>query len=130
MGLHVLLADDSSITRALLSEAVRASRVPIATILAVGDGAEALDALRDRRVDVLLTDIQMPKIDGLELVARISRSPWLDHVRVVTLSADANARRAVRASGRRVRAHLDKPIQFDSITALLSEIWAELQAGT
>ncbi len=128
MGLRVLVADDSSLMRVLVSAAVRASRVPIADLIAVNDGAEALDALWKQRTDLLLTDIQMPKIDGFELIARIAQSPELDRVRVVTLSSAATRGRDVRAAGARVHTHLDKPLDFDSLGAVLSEIWREFQA--
>lgn len=128
MGLRVLVADDSSLTRVLVTAAVRASRVPIADLVAVNDGAEALDALWKQRMDVLVTDIQMPKIDGFELIARIAQSPELDRLRVVTLSSAATRRRDVRAAGARVHTHLDKPLHFELLGAVLADIWREIEA--
>jgi CheY-like chemotaxis protein len=127
-GLHVLVADDSSLARVLVSAAVRASRVPIAGLVTVNDGAEALHALWKQRTDLLVTDIQMPRIDGFELIARIAQSPDLDHVRVVTLSSAATRRRDVRSAGARVHTHLDKPLRFELLGAVLSDIWREVQA--
>jgi CheY-like chemotaxis protein len=126
MGLRVLVADDSALTRALVSEAVRASPVPIAEVIAVCDGAEAFETLSARLVDVVLTDIRMPHVDGFELIARIAHTPSLSRVRVVTFSADEGTRLSSPAAGERVRAHLLKPVRFDSIIAILEEIWREV----
>jgi CheY-like chemotaxis protein len=123
MGLRVLVADDSAMTRTLVSEAVRAGPVPIAEVIAVCDGEEAFATLKAREVDLLLTDIRMPHVDGLELLARIAHTPSLAGVHVVTLSSDEGTQLSARAAGRRVHAHLLKPIRFDSINEILVEIW-------
>jgi CheY-like chemotaxis protein len=126
MGLRVLVADDSALTRTLVSEAVRASPVPVSEVIAVCDGAQAFATLNARQVDLLLTDIQMPHVDGLELVARIACTPSLSRVHVVTLSSHKHTQLSARAASRRVHAHLLKPVRFDSISAILAEIWREV----
>ena len=91
-GLHVLVVDDSALMRGLLCEAIRASGVPIGDVLDARDGGEALEILKDRHVDVVVTDLQMPKVDGFALVERITLRPSLAHIRIVTMTAEMSPR--------------------------------------
>jgi CheY-like chemotaxis protein len=61
----VLIADDEANMRKVLAAMLRHEGYEVIT---VSDGSEALDILRRTRVDVLLTDLRMPKIDGMELL--------------------------------------------------------------
>jgi CheY-like chemotaxis protein len=78
-GLRVLVVDDLGLMRGLLCEAVRASDVPIDDVVDARDGIEALEILEARQVDVVITDLHMPGLDGFELVARIARRPDFAH---------------------------------------------------
>jgi len=121
--LHVLVVDDSLLIQGLLCEAIRASGVPIGDVLDARDGGEALEILKDRHVDVVVTDLQMPKVDGFELVERIALSPSLAHIRIVTMTAEISREQSLRAATMKVHARLNKPVRFDTIQALLAEIW-------
>ena len=122
-GLHVLVVDDSALMRGLLCEAIRASGVPIGDVLDARDGGEALEILKDRHVDVVVTDLQMPKVDGFALVERITLRPSLAHIRIVTMTAEMSREQSLRAAAMKVHARLNKPIRFDTIQALLAQIW-------
>ncbi len=67
----VLIAEDEKLLRAGLRTMVSRSGVPYTEILEARDGQEALETLKSRQVDLLITDIRMPKMDGIELVSRI-----------------------------------------------------------
>jgi len=119
--LSVLVVDDSGLMRGLLSEAIRGSQVPIDDVVEACDGAEALAILGERHIDVVVTDLRMPRVDGFELVARIGLRADLAHVRVVTMTAETTD--ALRAAALKVHARLSKPIRFDTIQGVLAEIW-------
>jgi DNA-binding NarL/FixJ family response regulator len=88
MSIHVLLADDQTLVRsgfrALLERAD-----DIAVIGEAADGAEAVERARADRPDVVLMDIRMPGLDGLEATRRITSDPSLAGVRVVMLTTFA-----------------------------------------
>jgi CheY-like chemotaxis protein len=125
-GLSVLVVDDSGLIRGLLSEAVRVSDVPTDDVLEARDGGEALEILRRRHIDVVITDLQMPRVDGFELVARIAANPDLAHVRIVTMTAETAPGHSLRAARMNVYARLIKPVRFDTIQAILGDIWRSL----
>ncbi len=120
------MVDDSGVIRALLSEAVRVSDVPTDDVLEARDGGEALEILRGRHIDVVITDLQMPTVDGFELIARIAASPDLAHVRLVTMTAETAPGYSQKAIGTNVYARLTKPVRFDTIQAILGDIWRSL----
>ena len=82
---RVLLVDDNADMRAYVTEVLQ-DRFEVE---AVGDGAQALDVIRARRPDVVLTDVMMPRMDGFELLAAIRADAGLREIPVVILSARA-----------------------------------------
>jgi two-component system chemotaxis sensor kinase CheA len=94
----VLVVEDSVITRDLIAEIVRTAghRVSVA-----GDGQEALDKIARQRPDLILTDLEMPRVDGLELTRRVrAQSDW-GHVPIVVITTRSSPeeRRACLQAG-------------------------------
>jgi len=83
--IRVVLADDQGLVRAGLSVLLDAEE-GIAVVGEAQDGEEALDVVRRERPDVVLMDIRMPKLDGLEATRRIVSDPALEDVRVLVLT--------------------------------------------
>jgi two-component system chemotaxis sensor kinase CheA len=89
---RVLVVDDSPIIRDLLVELLTAAKLDVHT---AADGAEALEVLDRHRVDLVLSDVEMPGIDGFELLTRIrGRDPELPVVMVTTRGSMADRERA------------------------------------
>jgi CheY-like chemotaxis protein len=85
----------------------------------VGDGQQAIDALERNEFDVVLMDVQMPELDGLEATRRI-RARWPDRpVRIVAMTANALAgdREACLAAG--MDDYMSKPVRAAELTAAL-----------
>ncbi|HEY8471523.1 MAG TPA: response regulator transcription factor [Natronosporangium sp.] len=83
--IRVLLADDQTLVRAGFRSLLE--RAPdIEVVAEAADGAEAVEQVRRRRVDVVLMDIRMPKVDGLAATRRIVGDPRLRDVRVIILT--------------------------------------------
>ena len=126
---RILLAEDNPINQ----------RVALKTLEklgyraeAVGNGAEALEALESRRYDLVLMDVQMPEMDGIEATRRIRdpRSAVRDHgVPIVALTAHAmkEDRDACLAAG--MNDYLSKPVKPDELTAALAR-WTGRRAGS
>jgi two-component system chemotaxis sensor kinase CheA len=89
---RVLVVDDSPIIRDLLVELLTAAKLDVHT---AADGAEALEVLDRHRVDLVLSDVEMPGIDGFELLTRVrQRDPDLPVVMVTTRGSVADRERA------------------------------------
>jgi DNA-binding NarL/FixJ family response regulator len=85
VSIRVLLADDQTLVRSGLRELLERAD-GIAVIGEVGDGRAAVDLVRSERPDIVLMDIRMPVMDGLEATRRIAADPDLTGVRVIMLT--------------------------------------------
>jgi two-component system chemotaxis response regulator CheY len=71
-NVRVLIVDDSSVMRKIVERSLRQAGVNITQVLEAGNGVEALDVLNQGKVDLILCDINMPVMDGLEFVKQLS----------------------------------------------------------
>src|SRR5437764_8447652 len=84
----VLVVDDSAAIRKILQRVLRQTGMAINTIREAGDGQEALNLLAAQKVDLILSDINMPKMDGLELLASMKSSIQWRHIPVVMITTE------------------------------------------
>lgn len=68
---NVLIVDDSSTMRKIISRSLRQAGLPVDDIFEAGDGIEGLNVLGDKNVDLVLSDINMPNMDGLEFIKQV-----------------------------------------------------------
>lgn len=101
MSLNVLVVDDSGVMRAMVARMLRMSGLDIGAIREAANGAEALDALRACPADLALVDINMPVMNGEELVERVRSDPMLRSLPIVVVSTDRSEARSrtLRARG-------------------------------
>ena len=109
-GLRILVAEDNPVNQ-LLAVALLTKQGH--TVTAVGDGRAALNALADRQIDVVLMDVQMPEMDGLEATAAIRRleDTSAAHTPIVAMTAHATAEDEARFLAAGMDGHVAKPIQ-------------------
>jgi len=81
------------------------------------DGMEALDVLRDWRPDAVVTDIEMPRMDGFELLAILRRQPETAELPVVIVTSRAGEKHREKARGLAVNGYLVKPFREDDLLA-------------
>ena len=122
----VLIVEDEKAIRAGLLAMVAAAPVKVETALACRNGVEALDILQSRAVDIMITDIRMPKMDGIELVRRAGALPSPPLILVVSGYSDFDY--AVDVFRHGVRDYLLKPIERERLFALLVSLEDELCA--
>ena len=85
--LHILLADDSLTTRTLERSILESAGF---VVLTAGDGEEALELLSTRRVDAVVSDVEMPKVDGFELTARIRGTSRFNALPIILVTGRAS----------------------------------------
>lgn len=119
----ILIAEDEKYIRLGLKAMVQRSSVPVGEILEARDGEEALEILSAQPVDLLITDIRMPKLDGIELVSRISKMGLQTAVLVVSGYDDFSY--AVEMLRNGVQDYLLKPVERERLYSALEKIEAE-----
>ncbi len=108
----VLIVDDESLFRNSVVDAL-ADACPTFTVLEAADGREALDQVDDVGVDVVVTDISMPVMDGLELMLKLRNRSFPGAVIVVTAFGDSMLRSEVAIHGG--FGYLEKPIDLPEL---------------
>ena len=86
--LSVLVVDDSSVMRRMVMRSLQLSGVPAHEVREAGDGNEALRLIREQYVDIVLCDLHMPVMDGLELVRHMGADLATADVPVVIVSSE------------------------------------------
>ncbi|MBU6391621.1 MAG: response regulator [Planctomycetes bacterium] len=89
---------------------------------AVNNGLEALEEIRRKKYSIILLDVKMPGMDGIELLDRIQEIKFISHSNIVIITAYTDqdiAKEAVRKGAKKV---ITKPFSMDDIEACLSEL--------
>jgi two-component system cell cycle sensor histidine kinase/response regulator CckA len=123
--LTILLIEDSNTVRSFLNHALK-SALPGATIVEASEGRAALRELTRCRADLIITDLQMPGMDGRAFLATLRQNPILRHKRVLVLSSDsASDLRQLYASDPHL-AILPKPSTGADILRVAHDLLADL----
>lgn len=126
--MRILIVDDSAMMRALIKRVIRLTQLPVAEIVEAANGAEALRILESQEINLLLTDVNMPGMNGVELLREIARQArWPDLVRVI-ISTDGSPTRRDEAADLDVRCYLEKPFSPEVLRDVLSEAAESVQS--
>jgi two-component system chemotaxis response regulator CheY len=123
-GLALLIVDDSATMRAMVRRAATLSGVAIGAILEAGNGVEALEVLEQHTVDAVFTDINMPVMNGVELLQRMAASGRWDRVLRVIISTDGSEVRRQQVSALNVSQYVQKPVRPEAVCDVLSTLAA------
>jgi two-component system chemotaxis response regulator CheY len=119
--LNCLIVDDSSVMRRMVRRTMELSEVPLGQVHEAGNGREALDLLAKTAIDVLFTDINMPVMNGAELLRVLSEQPDIVRARVV-ISTDGSEARKAEVVGLNVDWYLEKPLRPEVMRDVLSKV--------
>lgn len=116
--LKVLLVEDNKELLELMSEALKQDFI----VLKSENGKEALQILEKRVVDVLVTDILMPEMDGLELVSRMKKDVQFSHIPVLMLSARHNIEHKIQGYDAGADSYITKPFEMPVLIANIKSL--------
>lgn len=122
VALDILVVDDSPVTRKMVRRAIGLCGLEIGQVWEAGDGAEALSRLAEHRVDLVLADINMPVMNGMELVERMSADAGLSRIPVIIVATPISEQRIERLLDIGARAYLAKPFRPEALKDLVLEI--------
>jgi two-component system chemotaxis response regulator CheY len=109
MAFNILIVDDSPAMRRVVRRVVDISGADVGTLLEAGNGLEALALLRAEWVDLIMTDINMPSMDGEQLLLEVRKDPVLASVPVLVVSTDRSDARAKQMMTLGANGYLSKP---------------------
>jgi two-component system chemotaxis response regulator CheY len=118
----VLVVDDSAAIRKILQRVLRQTGMSIGTIHEAGDGQEALALLRLHKPALVLTDINMPKMDGLQFLAAVKASEEWRDIPVVMITTEGGETKVSDAVKLGAAGYVRKPFTADQIKEKLAGI--------
>ena len=120
MPVDVLIVDDSAAIRKILQRVLRQTDIPIGEVLEAGDGVEALKALNDRHVNLILSDINMPNMDGLQLLMQLKTNDKWKSVPIVMVTTEGGQAKVIEAVQLGAAGYVRKPFTAEQIKEKLS----------
>jgi two-component system chemotaxis response regulator CheY len=93
MAFNVLVVDDSAVMRTMVIRTLRMSGVPLAGVLEAGNGEDGLRLLQEQWIDLLLLDINMPVMNGEEMLRRVRANPDTRDIKVIVVSTEGSETR-------------------------------------
>lgn len=115
MGVRALIVDDSSVMRKIVERSLRQAGVEDLIVHEAGTGLDGLEVLRSNPVDLILSDINMPAMDGLEFVRQIraqNLAPGVPVVMITTESSEEHVKQAILAGA---RGYIRKPFTPEQV---------------
>ena len=115
MAYTVLVVDDSRTVQKMMTKTLEMSGVPLNELQTAANGKEALDVMQDHWVDLVLTDINMPEMDGIELIRHMSDDGLMDSVPVIVVSTEGSEERIQELKERGISGYIRKPFTPEAI---------------
>src|ERR1700730_9720808 len=95
--LDVLIVDDSAAIRKILQRVLRQTDLPIGQVYEAGDGQEAIDRLKEQPVGLILSDINMPRMDGLQCLSSIRDMESVKKVPIIMITTEGSQGKVMEA---------------------------------
>lgn len=122
MGYNVLIVDNSMIIRKMVAKTLSISDLDIGEYYFAENGKAALEQLDVNWIDIVFADINMPEMNGIEMIEEMNRRELLAKIPVVVISTERSRQRieALKAMG--VRAYLQKPFVPEEFARVVKEL--------
>jgi two-component system chemotaxis response regulator CheY len=114
-SVRALIVDDSSVMRKIVEKCLRQAGLQLSEVLEAENGSEGLSVLRENDVDLILSDINMPAMDGLEFVRQVKAIPRVKDVPVVMITTEGSESHVVQALTHGARAYIRKPFTPEQV---------------
>jgi two-component system chemotaxis response regulator CheY len=122
MGKNVLLVDDSSTMRKIIGRSLRQAGIAFDNIFEAGDGLEALEVLENENVDIVLSDINMPNMDGISFLREKSSRDAIKNIPVLMISTETGDDIIGEAKSLGAVGAIKKPFTPDKVNEVLGPL--------
>ena len=121
MGVNVLVVDDSGVMRSMIVKTLRLSGLKLGEIHQAANGQEGLDALNEHWIDLVIVDINMPVMNGEEMIDRMQENPEYQNLPVVVVSTEGSEIRVERLQEKGAR-FIHKPFSPEMIRDTIKDL--------
>ena len=113
--MRLLVVDDSAVTRAMIKRTVAAAGLPVFAVDEASDGQAAIRALALRGADLLITDLNMPGMNGIELIKQVRTLPAYKFLPILFLTTESQQSRKAEAKAAGASGWIVKPATADDL---------------
>ena len=119
---RALIVDDSSVMRKIVERSLRQAGLDTLVVFEAGSGVEGLEQLKIQKVDLILTDINMPSMDGLEFLRQVREqnlAPGIPVVMITTESSEQSVKKAIQSGA---QGYIRKPFTAEQVKERVSPL--------
>ncbi|PIU32927.1 MAG: response regulator [Syntrophobacteraceae bacterium CG07_land_8_20_14_0_80_61_8] len=128
MAYNILIVDDSASMRKIIRKTLSLSGFQVGACVEAANGKEALEILQQHPVDLVLSDINMPEMNGVEFLWQLRQDPRWKQLPVVMITTETSEKIVKEAIELGARGYLRKPFRPEQIRSCLTEIMGEPDA--
>lgn len=119
---NILIVDDSSTIRKIIMRCINHTQIPVGSVFEAGDGEEALAIMNQQSIHLVLTDINMPKMNGLELLSRLKSEDRWKAVPVLLITTEGRMDTVLEAANKGAAGYVKKPFTAGDIQAKIEPL--------
>ncbi len=123
MAIRILIVDDSPAMRSFIRRTITLSGLAVEECYMAGNGVEALDLLRKHTVDLILSDINMPEMDGARFLEEVEKDPDMKKSPVIVVSTDSTHVRVNAMLALGARGYIKKPFPPEALKLRCNAPW-------
>ncbi|MFZ5432750.1 MAG: response regulator [Calditrichota bacterium] len=125
MAYNILIVDDSAVTREVLTRTIRLSGMPLGEVYHAANGEEALKVLDEKWADIVFTDINMPVMDGFQLVENMQKRADWERLPVVVVSTEGSRNRMEELERIGIAGYIRKPFTPEQVADMIQKVMGE-----
>ena len=122
MGHRILIVDDSVVMRKMIAKVIRIAGIPCGEVHFARHGREALEVMDANELDLVISDVNMPEMDGIAMMRTIAGRDAPPKVPVVMVSTEGSDERIAELRRYGIRGYLRKPVTPEELTLVIEKI--------
>lgn len=123
MKLNILLVDDSLTMRSMLRKIMLISGLPVAQFFEASNGREGLNILESQWIDLLMVDLNMPIMGGLEMIEHVRRKHELTDLPIIVISTESSQTRITEITSQTRTHFIHKPFTPEQVRGIVQQYW-------
>ncbi|HEV2500957.1 MAG TPA: response regulator [Terriglobia bacterium] len=120
--ISVLIIDDSSVMRKIIERSLRQAGLELEKVIEADNGADALTMVEANAIDLIFSDVNMPKMDGLEFLRQIQGIEKAKGIPILMITTDGSEQKVVEAITLGAKGYIRKPFSADQVRAQVAQL--------
>ncbi|MGH9395862.1 MAG: response regulator [Terriglobia bacterium] len=122
--ISVLIVDDSSVMRKIVERSLRQAGLELEKVMEADNGMDALTHVRENPIDLIISDVNMPKMDGIEFLRQIQGIEKAKSIPILMITTEGSEQKVMEAISLGAKGYIRKPFSADQVRQQLSELLA------